>query len=221
MGKSPRKIMIVDDHPLVSRGLMALIDDEKDLRVTATAQNAREAMEKLKAELPDLLILDLSLPGVPGWDLMKNIKVLYPSLRILILTMSPEHIHAERALHSGASGYIMKHEPSEELMAAIRKVLVGEVYVSPAQMERILQKMSANGRNPAERNDVQDLSNRELQVLTLIGEGYTTKETAKRLNLSPKTVQTYRDNLRNKLGLNNSTELAHYAAIWVSQPENQ
>lgn len=214
-GEPRKKILIVDDHPLVSRGLSVLIQAEPDLDVVAVASNVAEALSAIQASLPDLVLLDISLPGRSGIELLKDLHIQHPELCVLMLSMHEESVYAERALRSGAKGYIMKSEPGEKVVSAIRCVLEGGLYVSPAIASRMLRfyVTSKDGRDS--RSAIENLSDRELQVLTQIGSGLASREIAGKLHLSVKTVQTHRENIKRKLGLGSAAELAHYATHWV------
>ncbi len=216
-GSCKHKVILVDDHPLVCKGLELLIDDEPDLEVAAVAGNAQEAMQILKKTQADLLLLDLSLPGMAGMDLLKNLVDLYPDLPVLVLSMHEENLYAERVLRAGARGYIMKQEPGETVVEAIRCVLSGNIFVSPDMQRHLLQVMVDNGGGKDALGGVESLADRELQVFTLIGEGCSTRAIAKRLSISPKTVQTYREHIKTKLGLKNSIDLTRSAVIWIRE----
>ena len=213
-GEAKHTVMIVDDHPLVCKGLAELIREEPDLEVIAVVGTAADAMAALGRTCPDLMLLDLSLPGVGGLDLLKNARTQYPGLQVLVLSMHEESVFAERSLRAGAQGYIMKQEPGEKVIEAIRCVLSGNIYASPDQLTRLLRKIAANGEVNHGACGPEALADRELQVFTLIGEGCAAREIAARLNLSPKTVQTYREHIKAKLGLNSATELTRYAVLW-------
>lgn len=220
-GKTKREparqtIMIVDDHPLVCKGLEELIKSTSGLEVFAVVGNAMETMELLQKNLPDLLLLDLSLPEISGLDLLKNVRSCFPELRILVLSMHEENVYAERVLRAGAQGYIMKQEPGEKVIEAIRCVLSGNVYASPSILTRLLKKLTANGDFKQEPVSPEMLADREFQVYSLIGEGLSSKEIAERLHLSPKTIQTHRENIKMKLGLKNSVELTRSAVLWLA-----
>ena len=213
-GEAKHTVMIVDDHPLVCKGLAELIREEPDLEVIAVVGTAADAMAALGRTCPDLMLLDLSLPGVGGLDLLKNARTQYPGLQVLVLSMHEESVFAERSLRAGAQGYIMKQEPGEKVIEAIRCVLSGNIYASPDQLTRLLRKIASNGEVDRKACGPESLADRELQVFTLIGEGCAAREIAARLNLSPKTVQTYREHIKAKLGLNSATELTRYAVLW-------
>lgn len=213
-GTARQTVMIVDDHPLVCKGLAGLINDEPDLKVVAVAGNAAEAMALLRHASPDLLLLDLSLPGMDGLDFLKNTRNEYPGLSVLVISMHEESVYAERVLRAGARGYIMKQEPGEKVIEAIRCVLSGNLYASQTLLTRLLQKIAGNGEVLNGDGRPESLADRELQVFSLIGEGCAASEIAERLNLSPKTVQTYREHIKAKLGLKSAMELTRYAVLW-------
>lgn len=212
-GAVKKQIMIVDDHPLVCKGLETLLTMASELEVFAVSNNASDAVQKLEKNRPDLLLLDLSLPGTGGLDFLKDLRIRYPDMPVLVLSMHEENVYAERVLHAGARGYIMKQEPGEKVIEAIRTILAGGVYASQNLLSRILGKLASNGRNGTGRIGLEALGDRELQVYTLIGEGRSTKEIAAKLHLSAKTVQTHREHIKEKLGLKNASELAHSAVV--------
>ena len=209
-----RTIMIVDDHPLVCKGLEELIKGALDLEVFAVAGNAIQATDTLRQGLPDLMLLDLSLPEASGLDLLKNVRINYPDLPVLVLSMHEENVYGERVLRAGARGYIMKQEPGEKVIEAIRCVLNGDIFASPNLLTNLLQKFTVNGDVKRGTGRPDTLADRELQVYSLIGEGLSSREIAKRLHLSPKTIQTYREHLKAKLGLKNASELTRSAVLW-------
>jgi len=210
-----RAVIIVDDHPIVRQGLAQLIDQEPDLHVCGQAEDAHEAMRIIKAESPDLAIVDLSLKETSGMELIKDAKIQYPHLPVLTLSMHDEAVYAERALRAGAKGYIMKQEATEKVITAIRQVLAGKVYISDGMAARMVTKLVAGptdvGTSPVDR-----LSDRELEVFRLIGEGYGTREMAEKLHLSVKTIETYRAHIKEKLALQDANELLRSAIQWVS-----
>jgi DNA-binding NarL/FixJ family response regulator len=207
------QIMILDDHPLVCKGLEDLLTMASEMEVFAVSNNASEALQKLEKSQPDLLLLDLSLPGTGGLDFLKDLRIRYPDIPVLVLSMHEENIYAERVLHAGARGYIMKQEPGEKVIEAIRTILSGGVYASQNLLSRILGQLASSGRSGAGRIGLEALGDRELQVYSLIGEGLSTKEIATKLHLSAKTVQTHREHIKEKLGLKNASELTHSAVM--------
>ena len=209
------KILVVDDHPMIREGLVRLVDDEQDLAICGQADDAPEALKAISETKPDVVVVDISLKNSSGIELMKSIKAQYPKLPVLILSMHNEALYAERALRAGAMGYIMKQEASEKLLAAIRHVLVGQIYVSDKVSKRLIRKL-ARGKADMVASPIDSLSDRELEVFHLIGQGYGTSQIAEKLYLSIKTIETYRTHIKEKLNLTNSRELLQYAIQWVS-----
>lgn len=211
----PYKIMIVDDHPLVREGIVNLIRTAPDLTVVAEAGSAEKALDAISKSVPDLVLLDIALPDQNGIDLLKNLHAQYPALHVLVLSMHEETVYAERALRAGAHGYIMKHEPSIKVIEAIRCVLRGELFVSPTIAKLMLKQYVSAKPGSDPRSSVERLSDRELQVFSSIGRGMSTQEIADKFSLSVKTIQTYREHIKRKLGLRNATDLVHQATHWV------
>jgi len=213
-----RRIMLVDDHPIMREGLSQLIKLEPDFTVCAEAELASQVESLVKQHAPDLLILDISLPDKNGLEVIKDLKALYPGLPILVLSMHDESLYAERVLRAGGRGYLMKHEGGRKLVAAMRHVLAGQIYVSEKMSARILELFS--GRKSSESvSPVESLTDREFEVFQLIGRGKGTREIAEQLHLSIKTVEVHRANMKHKLGVATAPELIRYAVRWVeSQP---
>ena len=211
------KILIVDDHPLVRTGLAQLIGDCPDLEVCGEAGDLAEALRQVDALKPDLTIIDLSLAGGSGLDLIEHIKSRGLETLMLVASMHDESLYAERVLAAGARGYINKQEAQERIVFAIRRVLGGKVYLSERMTERLLSGMvEANG----EKRDIETLSNRELQVFELIGQGVSTSRIAEQLNLSTKTIETHQARIKRKLGLDSAHQLTQRAIRWVMAGEN-
>jgi DNA-binding NarL/FixJ family response regulator len=208
-----RKILLVDDHPIVRRGLVDLICYEPDLVVCGEASDAASALRLVKSTNPDLVIVDLSLQGGHGIELIEQIKVLGTGCRMFVFSMHDETLFAERALRAGALGYLNKQEPTEKFMEALREVLAGRIYLSPAVAGRLLHSV-VGGQN-LEHDPIQGLSNRELQVFEMIGDGMPTKKIAANLHLSRKTVEAHREKIKSKLNLANSAELNRRAVQWA------
>jgi len=208
------RILIVDDHPVVRSGLRMLIDDEPDLFVCGEAGDADEAIRVLDAQKPDLVIVDLSLKGSSGLELIKRIKSRESGSKMLVSSMFDESLYAERVLNAGALGYVSKQEAMEKVIEAIRCVLSGRVYLSAAMSDRMLHRLTRDHQVP-ERSPVETLSDRELEVFEAIGRGRTTGEIAAHLHLSVKTVETHREKIKAKLGLKSAAELYQYAVRWV------
>jgi DNA-binding NarL/FixJ family response regulator len=210
------KVLVVDDHPIVRAGLAQLIDREPDLTVCGDAEEMHAALRAIDDLKPDILIVDISLNGPDGLDLLKSIRARDPHLPVLILSMHDESLYAERALRAGANGYIMKQEGTDRVLVALRRILNREIYVSDRVANRmLLQLVGAGGSTAAHRSPVDGLSDRELEVLRLIGAGQATRQIANELSLSVKTVETYQSRLKDKLSLKNSRELVQYAIQWV------
>jgi DNA-binding NarL/FixJ family response regulator len=210
-----KRIVIVDDHPLFRKGLEQLIHSEDGFAVCGEANNAPEAMDVIRKLNPDLAIVDLSLPGANGIELIKNIRAEFSKLPILVLSMHDESLYALRAMRAGAEGYVMKHEAMANVIQAIREVFNGRPYLSPAMAAQVITKF-AHRQAEGEADAVERLSDRELEVLELIGKGNDMRQIAKVLHLSPKTVETHRSHIKDKLDLKNSREVARFALQWLS-----
>ena len=211
-----RDVLIVDDHPIVRQGLGQLIDREDDLQVCGEAADVREARLALQELDPDVVILDLSLRDSDGLELIKDIRSRQQRLPVLVLSMHDEAIYAERLLGAGANGYIMKQAAADQLLTAVRRVLAGGIYVSESVGASMIEKFATGGKAVG-GDPIARLSNRELQVLNLIGRGKTTREVAENLNLSIKTVESHRQRIKKKLNLQTSAQLVQYAVNWYSQ----
>ena len=210
-----RSVFIVDDHPIVRQGLAQLIDQEDDLAVCGEAADVREARAALPEVQPDVVILDLSLRDSDGLELIKDIRSKYRQLPVLVLSMHDESIYAERLLSAGANGYIMKQAAADQLLTAVRRVLAGGIYVSEHVGASMIERFAVAGRKQ-NANPIDRLSNRELQVLNLIGRGKTTRQVAETLNLSVKTVESHRQRIKKKLNLQTSPQLVQFAVNWCS-----
>jgi DNA-binding NarL/FixJ family response regulator len=209
-----RRVLIVDDHPIVRQGLRRMIEPEPDLVVCGEVQTEREARAAIRALAPDVVIVDISLAQGDGLELVRDVHAQRPELPMLVLSMHDELIYAERLLAAGASGYIMKQAASDQLLIALRKVLVGETYLSESlagNLGRIDSGGAGFSADPIDR-----LSNRELQVLSLIGRGLSSREAAEALGLSVKTVETHRQSLKRKLNLATNAQLLQYAINWYA-----
>jgi DNA-binding NarL/FixJ family response regulator len=212
--KTPRKrLLIVDDHPMMRTGLAQLIDNEGDLVVAAQADNAGQAINLVAKQKFDLALVDVSLPDKNGIELIKDLRALSPALPVLVVSMHDELIYAERVLRAGARGYIMKQEGGQKFLQAIRQVLAGQVFVSEKMSARILETFS--GKEGGAGSPVRQLSDREFEVFQLIGQGIGTSEIAMRLRLSVKTVEVHRANIKQKLDVTTATELVRYAVRWL------
>src|ERR1700744_1064652 len=205
-----RTVFIVDDHPLLRQGLALLINREQDLAVCGEAEEAQTAMREIVAKKPDILIADISLNGPDGLDLLKNLRTVYPSLPVLILSMHDESIYAERALRARANGYIMKQEATEKVLVALRRILGGDIYLSDRMSNKLLHQY-ISGAFSDMNSRLSALSDRELEVFRLIGEGRSTRQIAEKLHLSIKTVETYQAHITDKLSLHSGRELVQHA----------
>jgi DNA-binding NarL/FixJ family response regulator len=208
------RIFIVDDHPIVREGLSLMMNREPDLMVCGEAEEAGAALQAISMVKPDFLIVDISLSGPDGLDLLKSIRARYPSLPVLILSMHDESIYAERALRAGANGYIMKQEATERVLVAVRQILTQKVYVSDRIANRMLQQY-IRGSVSETQSPIAELSDRELEVFRLIGEGHSTRMIAEELHLSVKTVESYQAHIKEKLSLKNGRELVQRAIQWT------
>ena len=211
------RILIVDDHPLVRTGFAQLIGDCPDLEVCGEAADMAEALRLIDNDCPDLAIIDLSLAGGSGLDLIEHIKSRNQDILMLVASMHDETLYAERVLAAGARGYINKQEAQESIIRAIRQVLGGKVYLSEAMTERMLSGL-VDVRD--EKRDIERLSNRELQVFELIGQGVAVSQIASQLNLSIKTIETHQAHIKKKLGLGSAHELNQRAIRWVMDQES-
>lgn len=207
------KILIIDDHPIFCLGMAELINKEEDLEVCGSIELLKKAEEAIETLKPDLAIVDISLKDGNGIELVQDLKKQYANLPMLMLSMYDESLYAERALLAGASGYIMKQEAIPQVVEAIRKVLGGDIYASSSVKEKVFKRLT-NQQTASSTSPLDILTNRELEVLRLIGDGYSTKEIAERLHLSIKTIGTYRENLKEKLKLKHFTELVKFAVHW-------
>jgi len=192
-----------------------MIRREPDLAVCGEAEDAQAALQMIYALKPDILIVDISLHGPDGLDLLKSVRAKDPTLPVLILSMHDESIYAERSLRAGANGYIMKQEATENVLVALRRILNREVYVSPQIANKMLQRFVSAGAAHGKHSSLNELSDRELEVLRLMGEGHSTRQIADELHLSVKTVESYQAHLKEKLALKNSRELVQYAVQWT------
>ncbi len=214
MGKT--RVILVDDHPIVRQGLAQLINREPDLTVCGEADTAHAALALLNTVKPDLAIIDVSLEDRSGIELLKDMTLRFPKLPVLLLSMYHESLYAERALHAGARGYIMKQEAPDRVLTAIRTILAGEVYLSEKMGARMLRNLS-DRRSGAETSPIERLSDRELEVFRRIGQGFSTSEIAEQLFLSARTVETHREHIKDKLKLPNKGELLRYAVKWSGE----
>lgn len=207
------KIFIVDDHPILRQGLIQLINQEDDLVTVGEAGTAIDAIQGIEKSKPDLVIVDISLEGTSGLELTKTILAKQAKMLILIVSMYDESVYVERVLSAGAKGYLTKREASEHLISAIRKVANGDIYVSEKWKDKLMHKFVGRNKTAGTSFSV-SLSDRELEVLQLIGQGHSTRQIATDLFVSTKTIESHYANIKNKLDLKNSHELIQYAVKW-------
>ncbi len=204
------RILLVDDHPVLRQGVARLIDDQPDMVVVGEADSPPKALELMNTVHPDAAVIDLTLQGGDGLELCKQARDRFPKMPMLVMSMHDESLYAERALRAGAMGYIMKQEPQEQVMAAIRKVLKGETYLSDKMAAKLLRSFSTN-RSAEETSPLERLTDRELEIFRLIGDGQSVRAIAETLFLSPKTVEAHKEHIKQKLNLKTSNELLQYA----------
>jgi DNA-binding NarL/FixJ family response regulator len=208
------RVLLVEDHPTMREGLIRVIEREADLTVCSQAACIRQALEMIESSNPDIAVVDISLGGENGIELLKDIKLRYPHLPVLVHSMHDESVYAERSLRAGAKGYVSKKEPPQKLLQAIREVLHGEIFLSTAMTRQILHSVGADKVN-RKTSPFRELSDREFEVFELTGQGLGTKEIAGTLHLSEKTVQAHRDHIRQKLNLPDGRGLTRFAIRWV------
>jgi DNA-binding NarL/FixJ family response regulator len=218
MKNKKQRVVIVDDHPMFRERLAQLINHELDMEVFGEADDAQEGIRLIRDTSPNLAIVDITLKGSSGLELVKTIKELSIDIPVLVLSMHDESLYAERALRAGASGYITKHQAAEEVLSAIRRVLAGEIYLSEKMTASFLKSLSAVGAKRIAR-PLDRLADRELQVLEFIGRGYTTRAIAEALKLGVATVDTYRARIKQKMDFQTAAELQHFAIRWVRDRE--
>lgn len=211
-----RSILLVDDHPLFRSGMKQLLDTQADLRVSGEAETSGDALNAMRSNRYDLAVVDIGLRGgANGIELTKMFKAEHPAMPVLIVSMHDELLYAERALRAGARGYVMKREALDSILHAVRSVLNGEIYISPTMTKRMLFDHIQGGGEA--RNAVERLTDRELEVFQLIGEGHDMHQIAEQLHLSKKTAEAHRANIKEKLGVNSAREVVRYATQWVAQ----
>ncbi|MGA7125801.1 MAG: response regulator transcription factor [Chthoniobacterales bacterium] len=214
------RILIVDDHPMTRAGLVHLINHQPEMVVDGEAEDAAQALDLLASKRPDLMLIDITLPGKSGLELIKDVKAMHPDLPMLVLSMHDESLYADRVLRAGARGYITKHEGGDKLMGAIRHVLSGRIYVSESMSAHILEIFSG-GQTGIDRSSIQKLSDREFEVFEALGEGLSSHEIARKLHLSAKTVDAHRANIKTKLKINTTAELISFSARWTATQSKQ
>jgi DNA-binding NarL/FixJ family response regulator len=212
--QAKKRVFIVDDHPAVQEGLAAVFNQQHDLEICGGAGSAREVLRAVAGLKPDVVIIDLTLQDGSGLELVKDLHARDHKLPLLVLSMHDEMLYAERVLQAGAQGYIMKKEPMGSLLAAVRLVLSGQVYLSE-QLKSKIVGFHVGRPQPVIQTPVEMLSDRELEVFELVGQGFGTREIAERLSLSMKTVSCYRQNIKSKLGLKDGPELIRHAIHWT------
>jgi DNA-binding NarL/FixJ family response regulator len=216
-GTAKSRIFIVDDHTMFREGLRQLIDREPDLTVCGDAAGADEALRSIAELKPDLAVVDLSLSGTTGIDLVKALKSKHPDLPVLVVSMHEESLYAERALHAGAIGYVMKQEPAKTVKAAIRKVLGGDIHLSEKMATTLLGKLMRGGPAEMPVSPIERLSDRELEVFRMLGQGKMTRQIAEELGLTIATINSFRNRIKEKLNLKNSAELVLHAIQWTRE----
>lgn len=215
-GPSAKKVFIVDDHPVFRDGLVRIAAAIPGLVVCGEADNARDAFDAISKLNPDLVLMDINLPGKSGLELLQDVHAMHPELLVLVISMHDEQLYAERVLRAGGRGYIMKQEGPDKMREAITKVLNGQVYASERTAAAILDALS-RPRSSASTSTIGKLTDRELEILRLTGQGKDNRAIAQELHISLKTVDTHRGHIKEKLGLKNGTELIHYAVRWVGE----
>ena len=210
------RIYIVDDHPLVRHGLSQIVANEADMEICGEAEDSPAAIRGVGEANPDAIIVDISLKGANGLELIKNLKAIHEDIPILVFSMHDETIYAQRALRAGAKAYVMKKESPSKVVDAIRKIIQGEIYVSPSVADQVLHQI-VSGPGNVSTSPVDRLTDRELEVVQLIGRGLSSREVAESLHLSVKTIESHRAHVKEKLGLRNATELVQFSVQWVDQ----
>ncbi len=208
------RIFIVDDHPLLRRGLAELINREPDMMFCGEAEDSPTALQLIGKHKPDLIIVDISLKGYNGIELIKNIKALDPKIQILVLSMHDESVYAMRVLKAGAKAYVMKQELTDKVMEGIRRIRAGKVFVSERVASRMLDQVVVGG-SPSTESPIESLSDRELEIVNMIGSGLPTRDIAGKLNISIKTVESHRARIKEKLNLDNAIQLVQFCVRWV------
>ncbi|MEA1967596.1 MAG: response regulator transcription factor [Thermodesulfobacteriota bacterium] len=212
--KIEKKIVIVEDHPVFRMGMSELINQEEDLDVCAWADNVTDAWNEISRLKPDLVIVDITLKNSDGLELVRNLKKYHKNIPVLVLSMHQESLFAERSVMAGAKGYIMKQEAPALVVTAIRKVLAGKLYFSNAIMEKLVLSFTSSSAEHAHSSPVDRLTQREFEVFKMLGQGLKTRQIAEQLNLSIKTIGTYRERIKEKLNIKDANELLMYAVTW-------
>jgi DNA-binding NarL/FixJ family response regulator len=212
------RILVVDDHPLMRDAFRDLLEEERDLEIVGESESISKAVQLLEERKPDLLLVDISLEDGNGLELIKQARALLPEILIVVVSMHDERLYAERALRAGASGYVSKHEPADVILEGIRQVLSGHIFVSDRMQDRLLRRLQEGGEE-VDRSAVESLSDRELEVFEMIGQGLATREIAAKLNLSVKTVDTHRHRIKEKLNIGSGSQLVRHAVRWSLENE--
>jgi DNA-binding NarL/FixJ family response regulator len=214
LSRDKKKVLVVDDHPIVREGLADLINKEEDLVVCGCAEDIPQTLKAIRDVMPDVVTVDISLDGASGLELIKEIRTQFPDLPVLALSMHQESLYAERALRAGARGYITKHEATKKVIVALRNVLDGQMYLSDPMKEKLLYNFVGDRTSEGGISPIKRLTDRELEVFNLLGQGKGTRQIAERLCLSVKTVETYRSRIKEKLNLSSGSELLRCAFQW-------
>lgn len=212
VARARHRVLLVDDHPVTRQGMRAIIDQQLDFEVCAEAANAAQALQLAETAPPEIAVIDIALGAESGIELTRRIKARSPAIAILVVSMHEETAYAERALRAGAHGYMMKEDSADQLVAALRQLLRGEIFVGPRVRQRMAQRLAP--KRHATAFPIDTLSDREWEVFTLLGDGYSTREVGERLKLSSKTIDSYREHLKEKLGLRSGAELVRHAIEW-------
>lgn len=216
-GRNLIRVLVVDDHPLVRFGVCSLLKTEADIEVCGEADSSRQALRIFEKLRPDVVLVDISLEKESGLDLIECLKLADPRVKCLVISLLDEMLYAERAFQVGAVGYVSKSEPLSEIVDAVRRVAAGRTRLSSDVSDHFFRKMAVSGFSKSPRSPVSGLTDRELQVFQLVGRGCETRDIARQLNLSPKTVSTYYENIKRKLDLSNKTELVRHAVTWLME----
>jgi DNA-binding NarL/FixJ family response regulator len=213
----PARILVVDDHPMIRKAICAAIEVQPDMTCCGEAASAKEALAMIEQAGADLAVVDISMPACDGIELIRALKARWPALLVLVFSMHDENRYAERALHAGASGYVMKEDTPERFILGLRTVLKGQLFVSQRVLTAMLNGVGKNPRRPAGPNGMEWLSRREIQVFEEVGRGLSTAAIAQRYDISAKTVDTHRSHVKHKLGLATAADLIHAAIRWVDR----
>lgn len=209
-----KSVFLVDDHPMMRHGLAMVINQQRDITVSGEAGNAREAMERIALAKPDIAVVDISLEGKSGLEMIKDLQIMYPEIPVLVMSMHDEALYAERVLRAGGRGYVMKKAGGEAMLQAIRQVLSGHIYLSEKMSARILE-LFTGPRSAKNRSPIETLTDREFEVFQLIGHGRTTRDIGEQLHISAKTVDVYRQHIKEKLNISSAIALIQHAVRWV------